>query len=49
MNQNLLGLKTVIRTRDFEKAKNFYNEILGMTIVEEYDDKEWVKGLYHGV
>ncbi|MDN5204702.1 VOC family protein [Fulvivirgaceae bacterium BMA10] len=33
---DLLSLKTVIRTRDFETSKKFYTEILNLAIVEEY-------------
>ncbi len=48
MNQNLLSLKTVIRTKNFEKAKKFYNEILNLTIVEEYDDGSGSRGCIMG-
>lgn len=37
-NNNLLSLKTVIRTKDFKVSKNFYTRILKLAISEEYDD-----------
>jgi len=44
LHQNLLGLKSVIRTRDFDRSKKFYSRILGLRIVEEYDDENGSKG-----
>lgn len=43
-NTNLLSLKTVIRTKDFEASKQFYTEILNLEISEEYDDGNGSKG-----
>ena len=42
---NLLSLKTVIRTKDFEASKIFYTQILNLEIVEEHDDGNGSKGL----
>ena len=47
-NCNLIGPKTVIRTRDFAIAKHFYTEILALHIVEEYDDGNGSKGCIMG-
>lgn len=44
----LLGVKTVIRTKDFEAAKQFYVDILDLKIVEEYDDGNGSKGCIMG-
>jgi len=48
MNQDLQGVKTVIRTRDFDESKNFYSHFLNLTIVEEYDDKNGSRGCILG-
>ena len=34
---SLLSLKTVIRTKNYEASKEFYTQILGLEIIEEYD------------
>ncbi len=44
-DHNLLSLKTVIRTRDFEASKSFYINILNLEITEEYDDGNGSRGL----
>ncbi len=44
-HNNLLSLKTVIRTKDFEASKIFYNQILNLEIIEEYDDGNGSRGL----
>lgn len=44
MNQDLQGLKTVIRTSDFVRSKNFYIGILDLKIEEEYDDENGSRG-----
>jgi len=38
------NVKTVIRTKDFEASKNFYSQVLGFDIVEEYDEEKGVRG-----
>ena len=45
---DLLGLKTVIRTKNFEAARRFYSEVLNLVIVEEYDDGNGSKGCIMG-
>ncbi len=43
--QNLFThVKTVIRTKDFDASKNFYSQILGLDIIEEYDEEMGVRG-----
>ncbi len=44
----LLGLKTVIRTKDFEASKKFYTELLGLGIIEEYDSENGSRGCILG-
>ena len=44
MNHDLQGLKTVIRTSNFDRSKNFYCSFLDLKIVEEYDDENGSKG-----
>jgi catechol 2,3-dioxygenase-like lactoylglutathione lyase family enzyme len=41
---NLVSLKTVIRTKDFVASKKFYTQILNLKIVEEYDGEKGVRG-----
>lgn len=36
---NLLNLKTVIRTKDYDASKKFYHQILNLDIVEEYNNE----------
>lgn len=36
----LLSLKTVIRTKDLKASKNFYTQILGLAIQEEFDGSD---------
>jgi catechol 2,3-dioxygenase-like lactoylglutathione lyase family enzyme len=36
--KELLSLKTVIRTKDFNLSKDFYTRILKLAVVEEYGD-----------
>lgn len=43
-NKSLISLKTVIRTKNFEDSKKFYNELLNLNVVEEYDDENGSKG-----
>ena len=42
---NLLSLKTVIRTKDFQASKKFYTQILNLEIVEEYDEENGSRGV----
>ncbi|MFK7772059.1 MAG: VOC family protein [Saprospiraceae bacterium] len=42
---NLLSLKTTIRTKDFEASKIFYSQILNLEIVQEYNDGNGSKGI----
>ncbi len=42
---NLLSLKTVIRTKDFIAAKEFYTKILNLEIVEKYNDGDGSRGI----
>ena len=44
-NNNLLSLKTVIRTKDLEASKAFYTQILNLKIVQEYNDGNGSKGI----
>ncbi len=44
IQSQLLGLKTVIRTLDFDKSKQFYTEILNLPIIVEYDDGDGSRG-----
>ncbi|WP_299439956.1 VOC family protein [uncultured Aquimarina sp.] len=36
---NLLSLKTVIRTKDYDASKKFYCQILNLDLVEEYNSE----------
>ena len=45
LQNGLLSLKTVIRTKDFEASKIFYTQLLQLEIIEEYDDGDGSKGL----
>ncbi|MEQ8358074.1 MAG: VOC family protein [Cytophagales bacterium] len=40
----LLSLKTVIRTKNLKVSKEFYTQILNLIIVEEYNDGDGSKG-----
>jgi len=42
---SLLGLKTVIRTKNIEASKIFYTQILNLKIIEEYNDGNGSKGV----
>lgn len=42
---NLLSLKTAIRTKDFEASKAFYTQILNLEIEQEYNDGNGSKGI----
>ncbi|WP_109300257.1 VOC family protein [Aquimarina sp. AU474] len=42
---NLLSLKTVIRTKDFNASKRFYTQVLNLEIVEKYNDGDGSQGL----
>jgi catechol 2,3-dioxygenase-like lactoylglutathione lyase family enzyme len=33
-------LKTVIQTRDFERSRDFYTSVLGLPLVDEWDQEE---------
>ena len=33
-------LKTVIRTRDFERSRDFYTSVLGLPLVDEWDQDD---------
>jgi catechol 2,3-dioxygenase-like lactoylglutathione lyase family enzyme len=35
-----LGLKTVIRCADFERSRDFYARVLGLRVVEEWDEPQ---------
>ncbi len=41
----LLSCKTVIRTKNFEASKAFYLDVMGLHIVETYDDGDGSRGL----
>ncbi len=41
----LLSCKTVIRTKDFDASKKFYTQLLGLSIIEEYDDGNGSRGV----
>ncbi len=41
---DLLSMKTVIRTKDFEASKTFYTQLLKLEVVEEYDDGDGSRG-----
>jgi len=49
MNQDLQGLKTVIRTSDFNRSKEFYVSFLNLKILEEYDDENGSRGCILGL
>lgn len=38
MENELLSLKTTIRTKDLKSSKDFYTRILKLEVVEEFDD-----------
>lgn len=40
----LQSIKTVIRTKDIEASKRFYLEIMGLELVQDYQDDEYVRG-----
>ncbi len=42
--KNLLSLKTTIRTKDYKASKTFYTQVLGLEIVQEYNDGDGSKG-----
>ncbi len=44
MATNLLSLKTVIRTKNFETTKKFYTQLLNLEIIEEYDSGDGSRG-----
>lgn len=44
-NNNLLSLKTTIRTKDFEASKVFYTQILNLEIVQEYNGGNGSRGI----
>jgi len=41
----MIGLKTVIRTRDFETSVSFYTQLLNLEMIEDYKDEDGVKGV----
>ena len=41
----LLSCKSVIRTKDYTASKKFYAQILNLSIIEEYDDKNGSRGI----
>ncbi len=44
MDHKLASLKSVIRTKKFDAAREFYHSILELEIVEEYDDGNGSRG-----
>jgi len=44
-NATLLSCKTVIRTKDYDASKNFYIQILNLSVVEEYNDNNGSRGI----
>ena len=45
LNNSLLSLKTVIRTKDLNASKDFYTQILNLEVVQEYNDGNGSKGI----
>lgn len=43
-SKQLISLKTVIRTKNFDASKRFYNTLLNLKITEEYDDADGSRG-----
>ena len=51
MSEGPRSLKTMLRTRDFEAARAFYVDVLGLTVVDEWDsegDKGCIVGFGQG-
>ncbi len=44
-NTAFLSCKTVIRTMNFAASKEFYTQILNLSVVEEYNDNNGSRGL----
>jgi len=45
LNNSLLSLKTVIRTKDLNASRIFYTQILNLEVVQEYNDGDGSKGI----